>query len=172
MAYKVDITYDYPPNPQYPPSNPQYPPPNPQYPPPNPQYLPPSPQYPPPSQNPQYTPPPSKAPVSNGKLQKIRPFLLNGWVNFGTWEEAGIYKNSDGEVRCEGLIKGDFSKIIFVFPEGFRPKKGHIFNLNANNKAYRVDVNSKGEVFFTTNGHVGSVTGSGFLSLDGLAFYI
>ena len=108
----------------------------------------------------------------NSKLQKIRPFLLNGWTNFGIWEEAGIYKNADGEVRCEGLVKGDYSKIIFVLPEGFRPKKGHIFNLIANNAAFRVDVNPKGEVFLTTNGSAGSVTGSGFLSLDGIAFYV
>ena len=104
-------------------------------------------------------------------VQKIRPFLLNGWENFGGWEEAGIYKNSNGEVRCEGLIRGDFSKLIFVFPEGFKPNKSHIFNLLANDASHRVDVNEKGEVYFTNNGCIGSINGSGWLSLDGLVFY-
>ena len=111
----------------------------------------------------------SSTPMDN--IQKIRPFLLNGWSNFGEWEEAGIYKNSNGEVRCEGLIKGDFSKVIFAFPEGFRPKKKHIFNLQANNQAHRVDVNEKGEVYLTGNGNIG-INGSGWLSLDGLVFYV
>ena len=104
-------------------------------------------------------------------VQKIRPFLLNGWENYGDWEEAGIYKNSNGEVRCEGLIRGDFSKIIFVFPEGFRPNRKHIFNLQANNEAHRIDINEKGEVYFTANGNIGSKSGNGWLSLDGLVFY-
>ena len=104
-------------------------------------------------------------------IQKIRPFLLNGWENYGTWEEAGIYKNSNGEVRCEGLIKGDYSKIIFVFPEGFKPNRPHIFNLQASGAACRIDVNEKGEVYINNNGCVGSVSGSGWLSLDGLVFY-
>ncbi len=107
---------------------------------------------------------------SNKDIQRIRPFLLNGWENYGIWEEAGIYKNSNGEVRCEGLIKGDYSKIIFVFPEGYRPNRPHIFNLQAGNAAHRVDVNEKGEVYFTANGNIG-ISGSGWLSLDGLAFY-
>ena len=107
---------------------------------------------------------------SNKDIQRIRPFLLNGWENFGVWEEAGIYKNSNGEVRCEGVIKGDFSKIIFIFPEGYRPNRRHIFNLQAENAAHRVDVNEKGEVFFAVNSNIG-ISGSGWLSLDGLAFY-
>ncbi len=111
------------------------------------------------------------ASTSNPTVQKIKPLLLNGWDNFGCeYEEATIYKNENGEVRCEGLVKGDYSKTIFVFPEGFRPNKKHIFNLQANDQSHRVDVNEKGRVYFNNEGII-EIEGSGWLSLDGLAFY-
>ena len=42
--------------------------------------------------------------------------------------------------------------------------------MQAENAAHRVDVNEKGEVFFAVNSNIG-ISGSGWLSLDGLAFY-
>ena len=42
-------------------------------------------------------------------------------------EKKQVYIYLNGEVRCECLIKGDYSKVIFAFPEGFRPKKEAYF---------------------------------------------
>ena len=42
-------------------------------------------------------------------------------------EKKQVYIYLNGEVRCECLIKGDYSKVIFAFPEGFKPKKRGIF---------------------------------------------
>ena len=42
-------------------------------------------------------------------------------------EKKQVYIYLNGEVRCECLNKGDYSKFIFAFPEGFRLKKEAYF---------------------------------------------
>ena len=103
----------------------------------------------------------------------IHPYLLNGWTNFGDkWEEAIIYKNKDGLVTMEGLIIGDYTKIMFRLPEGFRPNKQLIFTVISDGEiTRRLDINSNGELFLNKAGGLGSITGNGWLSLSGISFY-
>ena len=111
------------------------------------------------------------APVDN--LDIIHPYFLNGWANFGgIFENVEIFKNKDGLVTINGLAKGDFSKIIFKLPEGWKPKKQLIFSVCSDNTARRLDINSNGELFLNTNGNPGTVSGSGWLSLSGISFYV
>ena len=51
------------------------------------------------------------APIDN--LDIIHPYFLNDWNNFGLFfDDVEIVKNKDGLVTMNGLIKGDFSKVI------------------------------------------------------------
>ena len=56
-------------------------------------------------------------------------------------------------------------------PEGWKPKKQLIFSVSSDNISRRLDINSNGELFLNTNGDVGTVTGSGWVSLSGITFY-
>ena len=87
------------------------------------------------------------------------------------FENIEIFKNKDGLVTLNGLIKGDYSKIIFKLPEGWKPKKQLIFSVCSDNTARRLDLNSNGELFLNTNVNPGTVSGSGWLSLSGISFY-
>ena len=110
------------------------------------------------------------APVDN--LDIIHPYFLNGWANFEKgFENIEIFKNRDGLVTLNGLIKGDYSKIIFKLPEGWKPKKQLIFSVCSDSITRRLDINSNGELFLNTNGNPGTVSGSGWLSLSGISFY-
>ena len=105
-------------------------------------------------------------------LDIIHPYFLNGWTNFGSvCEEAEIFKNRDGLVIINGLVKGDYSKILFRLPEGWRPKKELIFTICSDDTSRRLDINSNGELFLTNNGAPGSVNGNGWVSLSGISFY-
>ena len=110
------------------------------------------------------------APIDN--LDIIHPYFLNDWANFGdVFENIEIFKNRDGLVTINGLIKGDYSKIIFKLPEGWKPKKQLIFSVCSDNTTRRLDINSNGELFLNNNGYPGTVTGNGWLSLSGISFY-
>ena len=102
----------------------------------------------------------------------IHPYFLNGWKNYGEpYEEVEIIKNREGLVTINGLISGDYSKIIFRLPEGWKPNKQLIFSICSDNVSRRLDINSNGELFLNNNGCIGSVTGSGWVSLSGISFY-
>ena len=110
------------------------------------------------------------APVDN--LDIIHPYFLNGWANFeDRFENIEIFKNRDGLVTLNGLIKGDYSKIIFKLPEGWKPKKQLIFSVCSDETSRRLDINSNGELFLNHSGNTGTVTGSGWVSLSGISFY-
>ena len=105
-------------------------------------------------------------------LDIIHPFFLNGWTNFGgIFENVEIFKNKDGLVTINGLAKGDFSKIIFKLPEGWKPKNQLIFSVCANETSKRLDIDSNGELFLNNKGIPGTESGSGWLSLSGISFY-
>ena len=107
------------------------------------------------------------------KIEQIIPKLEDGWSLFyaNIYEKPVIYKNSFGEVRIEGLIAGDWSQKIFTLPPGFRPGKRHLFTVCAVGGIFaRVDVLENGDVFVSQGGSNG-VKKSGWISLDGIAFY-
>ena len=105
-------------------------------------------------------------------LDIIHPYFLNGWENFGeAWEVVEIFKNKDGLVTINGLAKGDYSKIIFRLPEGWKPKKLLIFSICSDDVSRRLDINSNGEVFLTNNGSPGTINGNGWVSFSGISFY-
>ena len=110
------------------------------------------------------------APLNN--LDIIHPHFLNGWCNFGeVYDEAVIYKNKDGLVTMNGLVKGNFKNIIFRLPEGWKPNKQLIFAISSDNISRRLDINSNGELYLNTNGYVGTVEGNGWVSLSGISYY-
>ena len=89
----------------------------------------------------------AETPFNN--LDIIHPYLLNGWQNYGgCFEDIEIFKNKDGLITMNGLVKGDFSKVIFKLPEGWKPKKQLIFSVMSDNTHRRLDINSNGEFFF------------------------
>ena len=105
-------------------------------------------------------------------LDIIHPYFLNGWTNFEEgYEKAEIFKNKDGLVTINGLVKGDYSKIIFRLPEGWKPKKQLLFSIYSDNTSRRLDINSNGELFLNNNGNLGTVSGNGWVSLSGISFY-
>ena len=87
------------------------------------------------------------------------------------FDDVEIVKNKDGLVTMNGLIKGDFSKVIFKLPEGWKPKKQLIFSVCSDNTTRRLDINSNGELFLSNNGYPDTIKGSGWLSLSGISFY-
>ncbi len=102
----------------------------------------------------------------------IHPYFLNGWKNFGEpFKEVEIFKNREGLVTIHGLVRGDYSKIIFRLPEGWKPKKQLIFSVCSDNTSRRLDINSNGELFLNNNGNPGTVSGNGWVSLSGISFY-
>ena len=102
----------------------------------------------------------------------IHPYFLNGWKKYGEpFEEVEIFKNREGLVTINGLISGDYSKIIFRLPEGWKPNKQLIFSICSDSVSRRLDINSTGELSLNDNRYFGSVTGSGWVSLSGISFY-
>ena len=110
------------------------------------------------------------APLNN--LDIIHPHFLNGWCNYGDiWDEAVIYKNKDGLVTMNGLVKGNYKNIIFRLPEGWKPNKQLIFAISSDSISRRLDINSNGELYLNTNGCIGTVEGNGWVSLSGISYY-
>lgn len=98
------------------------------------------------------------------------PSLLNGWVNYsgagGAFERAGYYKDKNGNVFINGLVKsGTQGTVIFTLPVGYRPVGTIMFTSNSNGAFARIDVFANGNVTATTAPSPGS-----WLSLGGLSF--
>lgn len=100
---------------------------------------------------------------------KIAPTLQNGWVNFNEayYESASYWKDKCGVVHLSGMIKGgtiSAGTLLFVLPEGYRPRKQEAFATVSNNQFARVDVQSNGSVFLQYGGN------ATWLSLSGITF--
>lgn len=100
----------------------------------------------------------------------ISPTLLNGASNFGGGlQDVNFYRDDNSNVCLRGVAllgAGTVGSNIFVLPENYRPKLGHIFNCISNGAISRVDVNSDGSVFVSTGSN------SQYLSLSGIVFAI
>ena len=114
-------------------------------------------------------------PNPNSEIKKIYLLLLNSWKNYEGlgYQKAIAYKNEFGEVRLSGLITVNWSEIMFILPEGWRPKNYLIFSCSSccdyNDDGKRVDVKPDGTVF-RSHWCLPS-SGNGWVSLDGISFY-
>ncbi|MBL7746368.1 MAG: hypothetical protein JNM19_02975 [Chitinophagaceae bacterium] len=107
--------------------------------------------------------------VGNLQQEAVQaPVLLNGWTNHGGgFANAGYWKDKEGMVHIQGLIKNGnitTSTILFILPAAYRPATRLIFNVNANNVFGRVDVLPSGEVMIAT------ISSNAFLNLEGILF--
>ncbi len=95
------------------------------------------------------------------------PSLLNSWVNFGSgFSNAGYWKDSEGNVHLQGLIKsGTIGQIAFTLPAGYFPADGlkHYFSTASNGSVAGVEVDASGNV----TPQYGS---NNYLSLEGIVF--
>lgn len=101
------------------------------------------------------------------------PAFQNGWVNYGGYQVARYWKNSNNEVTVEGLVKsGTISTTstgeIFTLPSGFRPSATLIFTTNVdNNVVGRTQANADGSIQALSTASGGS---NGYWSLAGVHF--
>lgn len=99
----------------------------------------------------------------------ITPNLLNQWVPFDNLRTATYYRDSQGIVHLEGMIKGGTigdgaqAAAAFILPDGYKPKLTKNFPVVSNNAFGRVNVTMAGDVYVT----VGS---NEWVSLDGISF--
>lgn len=108
----------------------------------------------------------------NTNVKKFIPKFENGWKNYGAeYEKLTIFKNPLNEIKFQGLICGDFSKKIFTLDKELRPHERLIFTICVNDKFNRLDICTNGDVFLSNGGSSG-IGGEGWLSLNGISYYI
>tara|TARA_R110001592_G_scaffold25555_3_gene96947 strand:+ start:8480 stop:11788 length:3309 start_codon:yes stop_codon:yes gene_type:complete len=91
--------------------------------------------------------------------------LAGGWRNYGEgFTEANATLVGD-TVYLGGMVVPGSGNTITTLPQGMRPAKALIFNVNAFNTTGRVDVYPSGEVTSTFR-----VPGAKWVSLNGIAF--
>jgi hypothetical protein len=102
------------------------------------------------------------------------PSLLNSWVNYGfDYDSIGYYKDKEGVIHFNGVIKAGTNTILFVLPLGYRPSHSKIMLA-----PYSLGTGSKEVGLIYINNITGSVefritTGSGipdWISLDNVSF--
>ncbi len=76
------------------------------------------------------------------------PPFTNGWTNFGgNYQAAGYWKDNEGVVHLEGLIKsGTLGIAAFVLPPGFTPSASRVFTTYNNGAVGFVQVLKDGSV--------------------------
>lgn len=94
------------------------------------------------------------------------PFV-NSWVNYSNgYNPGGYYRDGDGVVYLQGLIKSGTASTICTLPSGYRP--GYRILTNGHTSSYgacRVDITALGEI---TLQH--STYSNTWVSLDGIHF--
>jgi hypothetical protein len=96
----------------------------------------------------------------------IAPTLINSWVNFGgSYVTAGYWKDDNGTVHLQGLIKSGtpIPGLAFTLPVGYRPATWEIFTVASNAALGVVEVQSTGGVNISSGSNVN-------LSLSGISF--
>ncbi|OIB00202.1 hypothetical protein AK95_23880 [Paenibacillus sp. LC231] len=104
----------------------------------------------------------------------IEPTLLNGWVNYGSsYANARYYKDSNGRVHIEGLVKGGPSTlpaVLFRLPRGYIPSKtltDIIHSSDGTTQSFgRLGIASNGDVIITA-GYSGTTS---WISLTGISY--
>lgn len=94
----------------------------------------------------------------------VAPSLYSNWKNLGQgYETAGYYMDALGFVRLKGFLTGGSTGNVMLLPSDMRPSLRKAFVVFCSATGFgRLDV--------TADGWVTLVTGSGFLSLDGIVF--
>jgi len=89
----------------------------------------------------------------------------NAWQNYGGYNPAGYFKDSQGIVHLRGLVKGGGdNKAIFRLPAGYIPQYRELRVVCTNpNVSGRVDILTNGDVWAHT-------VDSAWVSLDGISF--
>lgn len=96
--------------------------------------------------------------------QWIAPTLLNGWVNYGTSQNAKYYKNDFGDVKIKGLIKsGTIGSIAFYLPVGYRPIDNATISVSSNGGYGQITIGTDGSVTVNIGSNVA-------LALDNITF--
>lgn len=116
----------------------------------------------------------SLMPKIDVSLASVTPSLQNGWVAFGGgYQSPRIYKDNDGLVHIEGMIKSGTTTsatVIFPLPKGYIPSSIHMFLLACNDgtglKNCTVEVNSSGNVVCSLN------VANNWLSLEGIKYKV
>lgn len=91
--------------------------------------------------------------------------LTNGWGFYGASYGKPSYKKSNGLVTVSGLIKSGKHGLLAKLPEGYRPEKTLVFNLNNHEHSARIDVRTNGDIVWIAGGK-----SHGWLSLSGINF--
>lgn len=102
--------------------------------------------------------------ISTPNRAWIAPTLTSKWTNLGQgYETAGYYMDALGFIRLKGFLTAGTTGTVFTLPAGYRPSLRKAFLVFCSGSGFgRLDVTAAGEVTL--------VTGSGFLSLDGIVF--
>lgn len=92
---------------------------------------------------------------------------LNSWVDYGgTHNKAGYYKDLDGVVHLQGMVKsGTIGQPIFTLPTGYRPSKTIVFTVPSNGAFGVLEVQTDGDVVATTGNNT-------YVSLEGVSFRV
>lgn len=103
-------------------------------------------------------------------VKENKLILLNGTKNYGhEYGEATYYKTTQGIVVLSGLVKNKDWGELAQLPDGYRPDKNLVFNVNNNDTPSRVDVLTDGRIMWV-NGK--KCHGYGNISLSGINFYV
>jgi len=92
--------------------------------------------------------------------------LKNDWVDYGgDYETPKYIKTNSNIVVVSGMAKDGGWGLIAHLPEGVRPKKRLVFNVNNNNSSCRIDVLPDGHIIWVNGGN-----NYGWISLSGIIF--
>jgi len=93
------------------------------------------------------------------------PALALSWIGYGGgFGSPRYFKTPDGRVTIEGLMQAGSDGTVFTLLPGYRPPDRLMFGCWSGGGAYRVDVDSNGDVILTGSNAV-------FSSLSGISFF-
>jgi len=105
--------------------------------------------------------------VDNCDLSPILPTLLNSFVNTNAGNSQAKYFKENNVVNIEGMVSPlTLSTAIFTLPVGYRPLKNMRFICRTDTGLAWIAVNTAGSIL------IESVTGTTYVSLDGINFRI
>lgn len=93
--------------------------------------------------------------------------FVGGWTNYGApWEPASYTIDQNGLVKFAGLISSGTPGTLFTIPKNVAPVQWQMFTVLTDTGLYRVDVDFNGNV------GVAAGSGTGFLTLSAISYYL